>query len=135
MPWLLRRVIRRYRVETADRLAAAGLGDLPQPGIWALAAIDAGVREPGHLATRMGVSKQAVSKLVDRLVADGFVRRTAVRADRRRTGLALTAKGSRAVRVIDAAVRATEQAMASELGAEPFTQLTRLLEQLAGGGR
>ncbi|MGH9093265.1 MAG: MarR family winged helix-turn-helix transcriptional regulator [Acidimicrobiales bacterium] len=133
MPWLLRRVNQRYRAVTAQRLAAAGLGDLPQPGVWALMAIDRGVGEPNELAGRMGVSKQAVSKLVDRLAAAGFVQRTAVPADRRRTGLVLTAKGRKAVRVIGAAVGATEQAMASELGSRHFAQFMSMLAQLAGG--
>jgi DNA-binding MarR family transcriptional regulator len=130
MPWLLRRVNQRYRTETAGRLEEAGLGDLPQPGIWALMAIDSGLGEPNQLVARMGVSKQAVSKLVDRLVAADFLARTPNRADRRRTDLTLTTKGRRAVRVIAVAVRATEQTMVTELGADSFAQLTRMLEQL-----
>ena len=131
LPWLLRRVNQRYRAGIAERLAAADLGDLPQPGTWALMAI-AGEGEPIQLGTRMGVSKQAVSKLVDRLVAGDFVERTPNRTDRRRTDLTLTTKGRKAVRVITAAVNATEHAIVTELGAEPFADLTRMLAQLAG---
>ena len=132
LPWLLRRVNQRYRAEIVERLAAADLGDLPQPGTWALMAIARGEGEPNQLGARMGVSKQAVSKLVDRLAASDFVERTPNRTDRRRTDLTLTTKGRKAVRVITAAVNATEQAIVTELGAEPFADLTRMLAQLAG---
>jgi DNA-binding MarR family transcriptional regulator len=132
LPWLLRRVNQRYRSEIAERLAAAGLGDLPQPGTWALMAIARGEGEPNQLVARMGVSKQAVSKLVDRLVASDFIERTPNRTDRRRTDLTLTTTGRRAVRVMTAAVSATEQAIVTELGAESFADLTRMLAQLAG---
>jgi len=132
MPWLLRRVNQRYRAATADRLAAAGFGALPQPGVWALMAMAAGAGEPGQLTARMGVSKQAVSKLVDRLVDAGYVERRPNPADRRRTDLALSARGRRAVRVVATAVRATERQMAAELGGESFELLRRLLAQLAG---
>lgn len=131
-PWLLRRVNQRYRVAIADRLSAAGFADLPQPGVWALMAIAGGAGEPGRLSARMGVSKQAVSKLVDRLVAADYVERRPNPADRRRTDLALGARGRRAVRVVAAEVRATERQMAAELGVESFELLRRLLAGLAG---
>jgi DNA-binding MarR family transcriptional regulator len=131
VPWLLRRINQRYRSETAHRLAATGLGDLPQPGIWVLMAIERGVGEPNQLVRRMGVSKQAVSKLVENLAGAGFVRRAPNPSDRRKTALTLTAKGLRAVRVITAAVQTTEQDLATKLGADRFAQLTAMLGQLA----
>jgi DNA-binding MarR family transcriptional regulator len=132
LPWLLRRVNQRYRAEIAGRLAAAQLGDLPQPGTWALMAIARGEAEPNQLMARMGVSKQAISKLVDRLVASDFVERTPNRTDRRRTDLTLTDKGREAVRVMTTAVGATEEAIVTEVGADSFADLTRMLAQLAG---
>jgi DNA-binding MarR family transcriptional regulator len=132
LPWLLRRVNQRYRAEIAERLAASDLGDLPQPGTWALMALARGESEPNQLGARMGISKQAVSKLVDRLVAGDFVERTPNRTDRRRTDLTLTTRGRKAVRVITASVGATEEAIVTELGAESFADLNRILAQLAG---
>jgi DNA-binding MarR family transcriptional regulator len=79
----------------------------------------------------MGVTKQAISKLVDILVASGFIDRATNPADRRRTQLRLTSKGRKAVAVIERAVRATEQEFAAELGADPVEELTRMLGQLA----
>ena len=131
MPWLLRRVNQRYRRATASRLAAAGFGDLPQRGYWALTALAGGAGDASQLVSQMGVSKQAISKLVDILVASGFVDRETDRVDRRRTALHLTAKGRKAVAVIEQAVKVTEQEFATELGAASFEDLAQMLAQLA----
>ena len=79
----------------------------------------------------MGVTKQAISKLVDIVVASGFVDRDTDPADRRRTVLRLTAKGRKAVAVIEQAVQATEAEFAAELGVASVEELTRMLGQLA----
>jgi DNA-binding MarR family transcriptional regulator len=134
MPWLLRRVSQRYRSATANRLAAAGFTDLPQRGYWAITALAGGARDASQLVSRMGVSKQAVSKVVDVVVASGFVDRQTDAVDRRRTVLQLTAKGRKAVAVIEQAVRATEREFATELGAGPLQDLRQMLTHLAGTG-
>jgi len=77
MPWLLRRVNQHYRNAIRSKLTEGGLGDLPQPGYWALTALAKGAHDASHLMIEMGVTKQAVSKLVDTLVTAGFVRRSA----------------------------------------------------------
>jgi DNA-binding MarR family transcriptional regulator len=130
MPWPVRRVNQRYRAEIAARLADAGLGDLPQPGYWALMALDHGVHQAGQLATEMGVSKQAVSRLVDALVSADYVTRRPDQTDRRKTELVLSAKGRKAVNVITAGARATERTFVAKLGAESFAQLISMLQQL-----
>ena len=79
----------------------------------------------------MGISKQAVSKLVDVLVTEGFVDRKPNDADRRRTDLLLSAKGRRAADVIGDAVQATEDTFVRELGPERFADLVEMLAQLA----
>ncbi len=90
-----------------------------------------GGTDAGQLMSEMGVSKQAVSKLVDALVAGGFVDRKPNDADRRRTDLRLSANGRRAARVIAAAVQTTEDRFISELGAERFADLVQMLAHLA----
>ncbi|MDA8355641.1 MAG: MarR family winged helix-turn-helix transcriptional regulator [Actinomycetota bacterium] len=134
LPWLLRRVNQRYRAVVRDRLAEQGLGALPQPGSWALTALARGAHDAAQLVAEMGVSKQAVSKLVDVLVDGGFVDRKVNKGDRRRTELVLSAQGKRAARVIEDAIRATEQSFATELGAAPFGDLVALLNKLATPG-
>lgn len=131
MPWLLRRVNQRYRNAIAAQLIAAGIADLPQRGYWALAALAGGTNDASQLVSDMGITKQAVSKLVDVVVASGFVDREANPSDRRRTVLRLTAKGRKAVAVIEQAVHATEEEFAAELGTTSVEELTRMLGQLA----
>jgi DNA-binding MarR family transcriptional regulator len=131
LPWMLRRVNQRYRDSMALRLEKAGLGDLPQRGFWALGVLASGSFDAGRLIREMGVSKQAVSKLVETLVSAGYVDRRPNPDDRRKATLLLTEKGRRAAEVIRSAVRATERDFVSELGFEPFDELCRTLEHLA----
>ena len=78
--------------------------------------------EPGlsgrDLVARMGISKQAVSQLVDTLVTIGVCRaRQPSPDDRRRTLLQLTARGrERRSRVIDDTVADMEADMAAAIG-------------------
>lgn len=52
---------------------------------------------PSALADRLGMTRGAISKLADRLVAKKFIVRTASRSDRRQHGLALTDAGRKLV--------------------------------------
>ena len=130
--WLLRRAVRGYRGPVTGALEGAGFGDLPQQGIWALSAL--AESKPGlsgrDLVARMGISKQAVSQLVDILVAAGYVARRPSPEDRRRTLLHLTPRGRGAVRVIDGAVAQVEAAMAAKIGRDELLHLYRALEEL-----
>ena len=131
MPWLLRRVNQQYRSSIRAKLAARGLGDLPQPGYWALTGLARGTRDASHLMTEMGVTKQAVSKLVDTLVTTGYIDRRSNRSDRRRSDLLLTTKGRKAVGIIESAVKETERRFVADVGAESFRQLRQALDHLA----
>jgi DNA-binding MarR family transcriptional regulator len=131
VPWLLRRATQRYRAAIRDRLAESGLGELPQPGYWALMVLARGGTDAGQLMDEMGVSKQAVSKLVEVLVTSGLVTRKPNHTDRRRTELLLSAEGLRAAGVIEDAARATEETFIAELGADRFASLVQMLTQLA----
>jgi DNA-binding MarR family transcriptional regulator len=82
------------------------------------------------LIREMGVSKQAVSKLVDALVTGGFVDRRPNGTDRRRTDLSLSARGRIAADLIAEAALDTEDAFSRELGGERFADLVAMLEQL-----
>ena len=117
---VLRRAVRRYRAPVADALEAGGFGDLPQQGIWAV--VRSAQSKPGmsgrDLVTRMGISKQAVSQLVETFVTLGYVGRDAAADDRRRTLLLLTTRGRRAAWMIDATVAEMEETMASTIGRE-----------------
>jgi len=132
LSWLLRRAVRRYAAPVAEALDSAGFGDLPQRGVWAVSAL--AQSKPGlsgrDLVTRMGISKQAISQLVESLVTLGYVARRPAPDDRRRTLLQLTARGRGAARVIDETVARMEAGMASTLGRERLHQLHRALVEL-----
>lgn len=130
LPLLLRRTNQRYRTAIRDCLAERGFGELPQPGFWALMILSRGGTDARQLIAEMGVSKQAVSRLVDALVTLGFVDRKPNSSDRRRTDLRLSAKGRRAAVVIGEAVRTTEEILVSELGAKRYEDLVQILTQL-----
>lgn len=132
LSWLLRRAVRRYASPVSEALAAQGFGDLPQRGVWAVSAL--AQEEPGlsgrDLVTRMGISKQAISQLVETLVTLGYVARRAAADDRRRTLLHLTTRGRGAARIIDATVAEMEETMANAIGAERLQELHRALADL-----
>jgi DNA-binding MarR family transcriptional regulator len=124
-------VNQRYCHVITVQLIAAGFDDLPRRGYWALTALAGSTDDASQLVGQMGVTKQAISTLVDILVASVFIDRDTNPADRRWTVLRLTAKGRMAVAVIEQAVQATEREFAAELGAAPVAELTRMLGQLA----
>ena len=130
LPWLLRRTSQRYRIAISDCLSERGFDELPQPGYWALMILSRGESDAGQLITEMGVSKQAVSRLVDALVTLGFVDRKPNTVDRRRSDLRLSAKGRQAADLIGEAVKTMEESLVSELGAERLDDLVQMLTQL-----
>lgn len=132
-PWVLRRVNRRYAATVATALRDAGLGELPRPGYWLLMLLASGSRDSSSLVEATGVTKQAVSKVVETLVSEGFVNRRPNGSDRRRTDLVLTAKGARTVEVIRAALRRTQRAFVSEVGAQAWETTLATLAVLAEG--
>jgi DNA-binding MarR family transcriptional regulator len=132
LSWLLRRAVRHYAAPVSKALAAGGFDDLPQRGVWAVSAL--AQTEPGlsgrDLVTRLGISKQAISQLVETLVTLGYVDRRAAANDRRRTLLHLTGRGRGAARIIDATVAEMEEAMADTIGRERLHELHRALAEL-----
>jgi DNA-binding MarR family transcriptional regulator len=90
-----------------------------------------GTRDASQLVSDMGITKQAVSKLVDNLVVAGFVERKPSGVDRRKSDLLLTAKGRHAVTTMATAVSDTERAFEDALGASRLAELHETLRQLA----
>jgi DNA-binding MarR family transcriptional regulator len=72
---------------------------------------------PSLLAERIGMTRGAITKLADRLIARGLVTRTAAEKDRRYQALALTREGRRLVPKL--------AALADRNDAEFFGHLTR----------
>jgi DNA-binding MarR family transcriptional regulator len=132
LSWLLRRAVRRYASPVSEALAAGGFGDLPQRGVWAVSAL--AEAEPGlsgrDLVARMGISKQAISQLIETLVTLGYVARRPSADDRRRTLLHLTSRGRGAARIIDTTVAEMEETMANAIGRERLQEFHRALVEL-----
>jgi DNA-binding MarR family transcriptional regulator len=78
----------------------------------------------------MGISKQAISQLIETLVTLGYVARRPAADDRRRTLLHLTSRGRDAARIIDTTVARMEETMANSIGRERLQELHRALAEL-----
>ena len=75
-----------------------------------------------EIAHALGVGPSAVSQLVDRLVADGYIHREEDREDRRITWLALTARGRTATERLVLAHRERFGDVVATLSAPQLTQ-------------
>ena len=75
------------------RLAAEGFPKMRAGFGFMFRAIQGGEPTPGELATRLGVSKQAVGKVLDEMERRGFVERRPDPSDRRARRVRLTAHG------------------------------------------
>jgi DNA-binding MarR family transcriptional regulator len=92
----------------------------------------AGAVPPSELAGRMGMTRGAITKLVDRLAAKGLlVRARGGRGDRRYQTLALTGQGAALVPVLAGIADANEAALFGVLDADERQALHSLLQALA----
>jgi DNA-binding MarR family transcriptional regulator len=91
-----------YAQSIRAQLHAIGIDDLPRNGMFILAGADPSRGPRQDLPAELGVTKQAVSQLIDVLVNRGYLERQADPGDRRRVALELTARGQEA---LDAGVR------------------------------
>lgn len=82
---------------TLDALERAGLSGLRTPHGYLIQRLLVREHTVTDLATALGVSQQAVSKVAAELVADGYLVRLTDERDRRRQPLALTERGRTAV--------------------------------------
>ena len=87
----------------------------------------------GQLAERLCCVKSNVTQLVDRLEADGFVRRKSSAEDRRCVVAVLTERGARSHESASRARDDAERELLGRLSAGDRAALVRLLQRLAGG--
>ena len=85
---------------------------------------------PSDLAVRLRMSKQALNYLLRELERLGYLERRPDPTDLRSKRIALTSRGTSAVKVIRDAVAETEADWAQQLGPGRFTQLRSLLHDL-----
>lgn len=86
---------------------------------------------PSRVAERMGMTKGAVTKLVDRLVAKSLVVRAADDNDRRAQTISLTKKGERFVPQLAALADQNDQECFAHLSDRDHEALRRILHSLA----
>ena len=96
-PTLMRSARGAYAQSIRTELHAIGIDDLPRNGAIILAAISISGRPRQDLPSELGVTKQAVSQVIDTLVNRGYLERSPDRDDRRRVELALTDRGQQVV--------------------------------------
>jgi len=99
MPGLLRMARKAYGNAVRSAFADAGFGDVPRNGAYVLVRVHGDNSPFAALTRELGISKQAVSQLIDTMVMRGYIERTPDREDRRRMLLTLTPRGEAAARV------------------------------------
>jgi DNA-binding MarR family transcriptional regulator len=103
-PTLMRSARGVYAQSIRAQLDLIGIDDLPRNGAFILAGTQDGPRQ--DLPAELGVTKQAVSQLIDVLVNRGYLSRGPDPGDRRRVALELTDRGRE---VVEAVRRGTEE--------------------------
>lgn len=120
--------------EMHERLAAEGFEDLrPVHGYALNAAAEEGGVTASALASLLGVTKQAVAKLVDELVALGYARRSVADEDGRRRPVTLTPRGRAALAASARIQREIEQEWARRAGARSLASARHTLERVIEG--
>jgi DNA-binding MarR family transcriptional regulator len=92
--------------------------------------LETGPVNPSKLAERMGMTRGAISKLVERLCGKALVERTASDCDRRYQSVALTANGKRLVPILARLADDNDQEFFGHLSGEERTNLVRLLQNV-----
>ena len=120
-----------------DRLAANGWPDVPRSWGFLLLAVRDGALSASELADHLGVTKQAVSQLVDAMQDARLITRTADEHDGRSKRIAITAKGRKLLRTVEAIYQELERGWAAVIGAAQLdairTSLITVLTDRAGG--
>lgn len=134
MPALLRAAWRSYGSNVRAALAAAGYDDLPRNGAFVVGGMarDASTRDAtgagaADLARQLGVSKQAVSQLLDTLELRGYLDRHPDATDRRRMVIELTERGRAAAEAIEQANTAMDGRVVELIGDDGLRVLRRHL--------
>ncbi|MBO8194939.1 winged helix-turn-helix transcriptional regulator [Streptomyces oryzae] len=123
-----RSLIDQLHAELADH----GHPDLRPAYGFAMQAIGRDGVTASELGRRLGVSKQAAGKTVDRLAALGYAERVADPADARRKLVRLTPRGQDALVLSGAVFEELRGQWGDQLGQERLTELEDALETVVG---
>ena len=134
---LLRAGRAAYTGSVLAQLHQAGIDDLPRNGASILAGIAAPAGARPDLPGDLGVTKEAVSQVIDTLVSRGYVVRGPDPDDRRRISLGLTERGQAAVEAVRRGVTAVDQQLTDQIGPEQMAAMRsalRVLSEISIGG-
>ena len=92
--------------------------------------LEAGPVNPSQLAERLGMTRGAISKLVERLCHKEFVARTAADGDRRYQSVALTAKGQKLVPKLAQLADENDREFFGRLAGDELANFIRLLKDM-----
>jgi DNA-binding MarR family transcriptional regulator len=129
---LARRLVRALTERTRGELAAAGFTDVRPVHNVVFALLLDGGRRITDMAAATGVTKQAVTLMVDHLEAGGYVARAADPGDRRAKLVVLTDRGRAAAAASEAIVDRIDAGFAERLGAARLDDLRATLSELVG---
>jgi DNA-binding MarR family transcriptional regulator len=131
IPGLLRASRGAYGHAVRHAFAEAGFDDLPRNGAFVLARTYDNTAPLGNLTRELGISKQAVSQLIDTMVMRGYLERTADDEDRRRMLITLTPRGEAAAEVSWRAATAVDEELGRRLTPDGVAALRAGLRALA----
>lgn len=130
-PTLMRAARGAYAQSIRSHLHAIGVHDLPRNGAFILAGIGPSGGPRQDLPTGLGVSKQAVSQLIDVLVSRGYLTRSPDPGDRRRNSLRLTGRGQEVVDAVLHGVADVNERLLERVSADQVEAMRQVLATLA----
>lgn len=92
--------------------------------------LELGPVSPSHLAERLGMSRGAISKLVERLFQKQLVERSSSVEDRRSQSVAITSRGKKLVPRLARLADANDQKFFGHLSVQSRTNLIDLLKDM-----
>jgi DNA-binding MarR family transcriptional regulator len=131
IPGLLRAARGVYGDAVRSAFAEAGFDDIPRNGAYVLARTYDNTSPLGDLTRELGISKQAVSQLIDAMVMRGYLERAVDSEDRRRMLIKLTPRGEAAATASWQAATSVDRELESVLSADGVAALRTGLIALA----
>jgi DNA-binding MarR family transcriptional regulator len=114
-PTLMRAARGTYARSIRAHLQEIGVTDLPRNGAFILFGVLSGDGTRAELPTGLGVSKQAVSQVIDVLVTRGYLDRHPDGSDRRRVVLELTERGHEVAAAVWHGTEAIDEQLATRV--------------------
>jgi DNA-binding MarR family transcriptional regulator len=131
-PTLMRAARGVYASAIRAQLETIGVADLPRNGAFLLAGIERNGGTRQDFPVEMGVTKQAISQVVETLVRRGYVQRSPDEDDRRRISLQLTDRGYEVLEAVSIAIDSVDHQLAEHIASEQVEAMRTTLYALSG---